>query len=527
MGTVTPLVVAISLGLFTAGLSPVSAAESSVQVASASPGRYIVTFKPGHGAAARASVQAAGGKMVQDLSRHNAAAFMLPARALVGLMQNPNIEYVELDAPRYPMAQTMPYGIPMVQANQVSDSNAGAITLCIIDSGIDQNHEDISGNQLDGTSDSGTGNWFTDENHHGTHVAGTIAALNNSLGVQGVNPGGHLNLHIIKVFDASGWAYSSGLVAALDRCDDAGATVINMSLGGPLKSRTEDRAFADADNRGILSVAAAGNDGNTRHSYPASYNAVVSVAAIDSAKVVADFSQQTSQVELSGPGVGVLSTVPMGSAQTAAVTVGVNAVAAAAMEGSPLASVSGNLVNCGLGDSVCNANGQVCLISRGSVSFADKVLNCQSGGGIGAIIYNNVAGDLYGTLGGVATTIPSVGVSDTSGAELLTQLGLVASVDVTADHYAYFSGTSMATPHVAGVAALVWSQHLNCSNKEIRAVLRATAEDLGPAGRDDAYGYGLVQAKAASDYISANGCSVGGGGSSGGGGSTCKGKRCN
>ncbi|WP_372870527.1 S8 family serine peptidase [Shewanella sp.] len=506
-----PLVAAVSMAL----ALPVQAAEMS---------RYIVKFKQGQAEQARSGIHAAGGEMLLDLSRHNAAAFMLPASAMSGLMHNPNIEYVEADVPRYPMAQTIPYGIPMVQADEVSDDDAGLLTVCIIDSGIDRQHEDLNANHLTGTNDAGTGNWFTDENSHGTHVAGTIAALDNDDGVIGVNPNGRLNIHIIKVFDASGWAYSSSLVAALDKCDDAGAVVVNMSLGGPLKSRTEDRAFADAENRGILSVAAAGNDGNTRHSYPASYSAVVSVAAIDSAKVVADFSQRTSQVELAGPGVGVLSTVPMGAAQLASVTIDGGAVSAVAMEGSVQASVSGNLVNCGLAETPCAANGQVCLISRGNISFAEKVLNCQTGGGVGAIIYNNVAGDLLGTLGGVQTAIPSVGVSDTTGADLLAKQGQLADVTVAADHYAYFSGTSMATPHVAGVAALVWSQHLNCSNKEIRAVLRATAEDLGPVGRDDAYGYGLVQAKAASDYIYANGCTVSGGG--GGGSDTCKGKRC-
>ena len=83
-----------------------------------------------------------------------------------------------------------------------------------------------------------------------------------------------------------------------------------MSLGGSFKSRFEETAFKDAYNAGVLSVAAAGNGGNTSYSYPASYSSVVSVAAVDSNKVVADFSQKNSQVELAAPGVSVLSTVP-------------------------------------------------------------------------------------------------------------------------------------------------------------------------------------------------------------------------
>jgi subtilisin family serine protease len=87
---------------------------------------------------------------------------------------------------------------------------------------------------------------------------------------------------------------------------------------------------------------------------------------------------------------------------------------------------------------------------------------------------------------------------------------------VTASDWAFFDGTSMATPHVAGVAALVWSYHSSCSNDQIRAALQASAKDLGAAGRDVAYGFGLVQAKAAVDYLNANSCS-GGGGDTGGG----------
>ena len=78
--------------------------------------------------------------------------------------------------------------------------------------------------------------------------------------------------------------------------------------------------------------------------------------------------------------------------------------------------------------------------------------------------------------------------------------------------YAYYSGTSMATPHVVGVAALVWSQRLECSNDQLRQTLRSSAQDLGALGRDNSYGYGLVQAKAAADRM-ALGCGPGTGGS--------------
>ncbi|SEA12332.1 S8 family serine peptidase [Microbulbifer marinus] len=508
-----------TLSIFAAGAIALAV---SAQV-SAADERYIIKFKNGKGAAVKAQMQQNGGRSALALDKRNAFAAYLPAKALSAMQNNPNVEYVEKDVKRYLLSQEVPFGIPMVQADLVDDGMAGNSTVCIIDSGYDISHEDLSGNMVTGTNDSGTGNWYEDQNGHGTHVAGTIAALNNSTGVVGVMPNGKVKLHIVKVFTAEGWGYSSSLVAAADTCADNGANVINMSLGGSLKSRTEDSAFADLyANRGVLSIAAAGNDGNTRHSYPASYDSVMSIAAVDSDKVIADFSQQTNQVELAGPGVNVLSSVPVGSAVVSSVSVAGSPVDSAGMEDSAMGSATGSLVDCGIGDYACTeAAGEICLISRGSISFADKVLNCEAGGGVGAIIYNNEPGMLYGTLGGVATSIPSVGISDTDGAALMNQLGASATVAVEPGDYAYFNGTSMATPHVAGVAGLVWSHYPNCAPGEIRAAMNATAEDLGVAGRDDAYGYGLVQAKAAFDYLAANACTgtnPGDGGSSGGGG---------
>ena len=90
--------------------------------------------------------------------------------------------------------------------------------------------------------------------------------------------------------------------------------VINMSLGGSVPSKTEEQAFNQAYGQNVLSVAAAGNAGNTSKSYPASYGSVVSVAAIDANKQLAYFSQRNDQVELAAPGVSVLSTVPTGYA---------------------------------------------------------------------------------------------------------------------------------------------------------------------------------------------------------------------
>ncbi len=484
--------------------------------------RVIVAFKPGAAAALRGAVSAARGAVHLEIFGMDAMAVEVPTRALAGLARNPNVEYIEEDAKRYPLAgtspstgtpyatgQLVPYGIPMVQADQLSDALAGNRKLCIIDSGYERSHEDLSaGTNVTGEYDTGTGWWYTDENHHGTHVAGTIAALNNAgKGVVGVNPSATLKLHIVKVFGADAWAYSSSLASAANKCKAAGANIISMSLGGSRSVKTEQRAFDSLYSAGILSIAAAGNSGASAFSYPASYSSVMSVAAIDENKAWATFSQFNSQVEIAAPGVNVLSTVPMGSGSASALTVGGTVYAPGGMDGSPRGTATAPLADFGLGGTALpGMSGKVCLIQRGTYDFATKVSNCQASGGVGAVVYNNVAGGFGGTLGTTVSGIPSVTASDTEGAAMKQQLGQSATVAVTPANYAFYDGTSMATPHVSAVAALVWSRHLNCTASQLRNSLNKSALDLGAVGRDTKFGFGLVQAKAADDRITSRGC---------------------
>ena len=131
----------------------------------------------------------------------------------------------------------------------------------------------------------------------------------------------------------------------------------------------------------------------------------------------------------------------------------------------------------------------------------------QNGAGVAAAVYNNVPGDFLGTLGsGNSSTIIAISLSQEDGQFLVAnKLGLTASVSsnyvAPGSGYEYYDGTSMATPHVSAVAALVWSSKPSATNAEIRSVLQQTAEDLGAAGRDNYYGYGLVRAKAAIDAL--------------------------
>ncbi|NKI36548.1 S8 family serine peptidase [Wenzhouxiangella sp. XN79A] len=493
--------------------------------------RWIVHFNPGQSSAGIAAAQNAGGQLKRDLTPAgiNAVAIEIPEAALNGLRNNPNVAFIEEDVRRYPMAESVPFGIPMVQAGAGGlQPGNGKRTVCIIDSGYHIDHEDL---QTAGVTGDGAGNPFIDSCGHGTHVAGTVAALGgNGTGVVGVVGDGSLDLHIVKVFGDDNWtsgscgySYSSDIAAAANLCAQAGADVINMSLGGGAPTSAEEQAFQNLLDANILSIAAAGNDGNSTSSYPASYPAVMSVAAIDSTRTVASFSQYNPSVEIAAPGVDTVSTVPNIGA---IVDVAGTTFSVLPIDRTAITTVTGPLAtNGGLCDGTDSAwSGQVVLCERGAISFSDKVNNVEASGGIAAIIYNNVAGgfgalvECNGPSWRACNSIPAVTMSQADGQSLLDSAGASTTVSTQstapANGYESYNGTSMATPHVAGVAALVWTHNTSWTAAQIRDALTATAEDLGAPGRDDFYGFGLVQAQAALDFL------TGGGGGGGGGGNT-------
>lgn len=520
------LAVLIALLLSTVQASPALSAAKNDKL------RVMVQYVHGQKGAAESALKGVGAQFHYSFDNLDAFAVSLPAAAIYGISHNPNFVLVEEDQPRYligtipsttaavsavdvidPDGQVVPYGIDMVQARDVWDANRDGVvdtgaptgsnrTICVIDSGLYVSHVDLTGINLLGGYPTG---WNTDYFGHGTHVVGSIAAVNNNQGVVGVTPG-TINLYIVKVFgDDGAWAYSSTLVDAANRCATAGANIISMSLGGSKSSTTERRAFDSLYSKGILSIAAAGNDASTIYNYPGSYASVVSVAAIDSSMVVADFSNQNDQVDLAAPGVAVLSTLPYVDSSLVGVD-GIDYIASH-IEYSARGAASGALAAGGLCDSVGAWTGKVVLCERGTIDFVTKVLNVQTGGGVAAVIYNNVPGNFLGTLGeGSTSTIIGLSLSQEDGQDLVAnKLGTVANVTsnvtIPASGYEAWDGTSMATPHVSAVAALVWSSKPTATNTNVRDALYATAHDLGTAGRDNAYGYGLVQAYDAYIYL--------------------------
>jgi len=445
------------------------------------------------------------------------------------LSKNPSVVSVEADPKRYFLSQNQPWGIANTQSDQVSDNSASNMTVCIIDSGYERTNPDLAANNATGTNNSGTGNWYQAGGSHGTHVAGTIAAVNNSEGVVGVMPNKNVNLHIVKVFNASGWGYAGELADAVNVCKNNGAKVVNMSLGGSGSSNTERNALQAAADAGVLLIAAAGNDGNSTHSYPASYDSVMSVGAVDQSGKHAEFSQFTNQVEVAAPGEAILSTVAgdgrLGFISIGSTTYGNDNVVPQTryvQSGSSHSvnnvngSASGILTSCTLSGSSysCSSNvsGNICIAERNGnqVGSSYPEINpakaCADAGASGVIVYSD--SDRPGLQNpflvdsSANVTVPTVSVNRTLGQSLLTKLGQNTTLTVNANqNYSYYNGTSMATPHVAGVAALAWSKNPSCTAAQVRQALKDTAVDLETAGRDNKTGYGLVQAKAASDRL--------------------------
>jgi hypothetical protein len=213
-----------------------------------------------------------------------------------------SIEYHHRDLQQ--ASQVIPYGIDLVKAREVWSSygvKGEDVKVCVMDTGIEARHTDFVQDNLSGYSgrDAVTP-WDSDAEGHGTHVSGTIAAADNTRGVVGVAPGAEI--YTVRVFGNNGQFFGSDIVAAAEACRDAGAKIISMSLGGPQFDQDEYNIFQDLYNQGILAVAASGNSGGTDYSYPASYDMVLSVAAVDQNSRLASFSTRNDKVDIAAPG---------------------------------------------------------------------------------------------------------------------------------------------------------------------------------------------------------------------------------
>lgn len=221
------------------------------------------------------------------------------------------------------MTNEIPYGVKQLQAPEIWEQGekGKGVVVAVLDTGIDVNHPDLKDNIIGGRNFTPEGSYknFDDLNGHGTHVAGTIAAIENGNGVVGVAP--EAKILACKVLDrhGSGSYYSiiEGLRYATNWKGANGERVriINMSLGGSYDEPKLEEAIQEAAAKGIIVVCASGNEGDSDQksheiSYPALYNECTTVAACDESKKLAGFSNNHLQVDVIGPGVKVLSTYP-------------------------------------------------------------------------------------------------------------------------------------------------------------------------------------------------------------------------
>ncbi|WP_442857127.1 S8 family peptidase [Bacillus sp. FJAT-45037] len=308
----------------------------------------------------------------------------LTTNQATALKNHPQIKFVEENAEVSAYGQAVPWGVPHVQGTAGHDLGftGNGVKVAILDTGIDNTHEDLAANVKGGHSvftDAANLDPFYDEDGHGTHVAGTVAAINNDLGVLGVAH--QADLYAVKVLNNSGSGSYAGIAAGIEWAIQNDMDIVNMSLGGSQSSAIL-KEFCDlAYAEGLLVVAAAGNEGNRGGNndtvgYPAKYDSVIAVAAVDQNNNRPTFSSTGPAVELAAPGANILSTTP-----------------------------------------------------------------------------NN--------------------------------------------RYAAYNGTSMASPHVAGVAAQILEAKPTLSNVEVRELLRLSAKDLGNSRQ---FGYGLVQTVDAIQY---------------------------
>lgn len=352
----------------------------------------LISFRRRPGLAEEAIVRAAGGQIRYTYHLVHGIAAQVPQRTLQGLQHNSNISEIVPDGVIYAIDAELDnaWGVKRIGAGFVHDAgnrgigNRGiGVKVGVIDSGIDYTHPDLDANFAGGYDFVNGDNDPKDDNNHGTHVAGTIAAEDDGAGVVGVAP--QASLYALKVLNAAGSGRWSDVIAALQWCVDNGIQVTNNSYGGSLDPGSLVKAaFDNSTAAGILHVAAAGNSGNSAGKgnnvgWPARYDSVMAVAATDQNDKRASFSSTGPQVELAAPGVAINST--------------------------------------------------------------------KLGGG-----------------------------------------------------YIEFNGTSMASPHVAGTAALVIAAGITDANgngrinDEVRSRLDQTADDLGKPGLDPQYGFGLVDA---------------------------------
>ena len=213
--------------------------------------------------------------------------------------------------------QVVQWGVTRIGAPLAWGTNTGAgVKVGVIDTGVSTTHPDLAANVAGCVSFISGIPACEDDNGHGSHVSGIIAAVNNSIGVVGVAP--DAKIYALKTLDKNGSGYLSDIISAIDWSVANGIQVINMSLGTSSDIQSFHDAVTRAYNAGIIEVVAAGNSGPGANTvaYPGAYPEVIGVAATDSTDAVPSWSSRGPQIDIAAPGVNVYSTYKNGGYAT-------------------------------------------------------------------------------------------------------------------------------------------------------------------------------------------------------------------
>jgi thermitase len=288
--------------------------------AAPAPGELLVALRPGQSPAALGLGEATplfadargavyqvrpagdGATLAARLAAHPGVRYVEPNRLRV-LMRTPNDEVLRQQ-----------WGLRNIMAEQAWEiTTGGPIVVAVLDTGVDGGHPDLDGKVLPGHNVFSGGDNAGDDNGHGTAVAGLIAAnTDNRAGIAGLCWG--CRILPVKVMDANGDGKDSTVAAGIRWAADNGARVINMSLGQVGDSRTLREAVDYAAAKGIVLVAAAGNEQGVGNPiiYPAAYPNVIAVGATGNTDTLTGFSSTGDYLDLAAPGVGLWTTLPGG-----------------------------------------------------------------------------------------------------------------------------------------------------------------------------------------------------------------------
>lgn len=444
---------------------------------------------------------------VKDLNFIEKQTVYAAPRAQILPTVTSNLPRMTLFSAELPLSQ----GLKMINVPQAWGMTKGAgARIMVIDSGIDKNHPAFAGRieKMKNFTGEGDENDAKDDGGHGTHVAGIIAAQATEEAV-GVAP--EAKLLIAKVCGVKG-CNGDAIAKALGWALREKVDVVNMSLGGG-GSVVERFMINQLDGEQIPVVAAMGNNGMEATPLPAGYISVTAVGAVGMDGKRAAFSNWSPALDLMAPGVGIRSSVPVGMGRVSVasfktVAGDVRALPSVTFMNVPTVSLNETAVFAEFGTvedlAKMSVAGKIVVVKRGNLPLLDKIKNAHTAGAAALIIANNDGALVSGSLSEDPndTKVPVIMVEKAAGEELIKNLTQASSLNVKleiqASNYAEFSGTSMASPYVAGVVTLMRAVVPGITSWKIRQIMDGSATPI-KTDVPNQTGRGLVNAKASVD----------------------------